>query len=132
MKPLNLLFLLSVFTMGSLFAQNSANYEVLYFKANLSCCQAKACDALQKDVAEVFESNFDSKDVSFKVVKLEDDANQELIDKYNAKSQTVVCVKSGSDTEKYADLSPIVRKYRSHEDKEKLVSQIKGEIVKLN
>ncbi|MFW5767556.1 MAG: hypothetical protein ACOCXO_04225 [Bacteroidota bacterium] len=132
MKRLNLLFLLSVFTMGSLLAQNNANYEVLYFKANLACCQAKACDALQKDVAEVFESNFDSKDVSFTVVKLEDDAKQELIDKYNAKSQTVVCVKSDDDKGKSVDLSPAIRQYKDHKDKEKLVAQIKGEIVKLN
>ncbi len=85
--------------------------QVLYFKANLSCCAAKACATLEKDVKTVVEKNFSTDKVTFSVVKLEDEVNKKLVEKYNAKSQTVVLVVKKKKKEKIVDLSDVVRKY---------------------
>ncbi|MDA3910139.1 MAG: hypothetical protein PF448_02115 [Bacteroidales bacterium] len=132
MKRLSLILILGLFGITSLFAQKNVNYEVLYFKANLSCCQARACDALQKDIESTLQSIFDEESINFKVVKLADEANKDLVETYNAKSQTVVCIKTKRKKTSSVDLSEIVKQYRIHRDKEKLATALKAEIVKMN
>lgn len=112
---------------GATHAQSSKNEtEILYFKANLSCCKARACNALEADVKSVIEKYFAKKIISFKVVKLADDANKALIEKYNAKSQTVVIVKKKKETA--TDVSAIVRDYAIKKDKEKFEKELKNKI----
>jgi len=114
---------------GSTHAQFSKNETgILYFKANLSCCKARACNALEADVRSVIEKYFADKNISFKVVKLADEANKALIEKYNAKSQTVVIVKKKKRKETVTDVSAIVRNYAIKKDKEMFEKELKNKI----
>ena len=92
MKRIILISLLAMLAIsGNLFAQsNKKSVEVLYFKANLACCKAKACNALEGNIKSIIDKNYPNGNVNFKVVKLADEANKELVDKYKAQSQTVV------------------------------------------
>ena len=91
MKKLILLLGIAIFAIIVVTnAQSSkSKIEIFYFKANLSCCKARACNALEADVKSVIEKHFPKENISFKVIKLEDEANKALIEKYNAKSQKV-------------------------------------------
>jgi len=131
MKRLSVVFLFSVFLIGAVSAQKNTSYEVLYFKADLACCQARACDALQKDIENTLQSVFNEENITFKVVKLADEANNDLVESYDAKSQTLVCIKTKRKKSSSVDLSEIVRHYRIHRDKEKLAIALKAEMVKL-
>ncbi|MDR2010936.1 MAG: hypothetical protein LBQ22_10705 [Bacteroidales bacterium] len=106
------LFLASV----GLYAQKN-NVEVLYFKAELACCQATACNNLESEIKSIVEKNFPSENVTFKQVSLVNDANKALVSKYNAKSQTVVLVTTKNGKESSIDVSDIVRKYVRNENK---------------
>lgn len=96
----------------SVFAQTSKT-EVLYFKAQLACCQARACNTLENDIKGIVTKNFPN-DVIFKQVALADESNKALVDKYQAKSQTVVLVNSKGSI----DVSDIVRAYVRSGDKD--------------
>lgn len=102
--------------------------QVLYFKANLACCQAKACAALEKDVQTVVDKNFSSNKVTFTEVKLADAANKELVEKHNAKSQTVVLVVKKKKKEKVIDLSDIVRRFQRNGDKDQFEKELVARI----
>jgi uncharacterized lipoprotein YehR (DUF1307 family) len=115
MRKSFLLFVLAVFISATTVAQKA---EVLYFKANLTCCQAKACYTLESDVKAVVEKNFPSSKVVFKEVKIADEANKELVEKYHAKSQTVVMVIKKRKKEKVVDLSAVVRQYARSSNKD--------------
>jgi hypothetical protein len=111
-----LLVLVSFFLIHAATAQKTASkVEVLYFKANLSCCQAKACNNLESTIKEIVEENFSSQEVIFKTVAIADEANASLVAKYNAKSQTVVMVNTKKN--KSLDVSDIVRQYLRDGDK---------------
>lgn len=97
----------------SVFAQTNKKVEVIYFKAQLACCQAKACDALENDIKQIITKNF-AKDVTFKQVAIADENNKSLVEKYSAKSQTVVLVNSKGAV----DVSDIVRAYVRSSDKD--------------
>jgi hypothetical protein len=125
MKRLALIFCILVFATTSLLAQKA---EVLYFKAELACCQAKACNAIEEVVKEVVEKNFNGEAVSFKEVKLADEANKELVDKHNAKSQTVVIISKKKKKETVVDVSDIVRSYSRNQNKEELEKQLVAKI----
>ncbi|HPD64284.1 MAG TPA: hypothetical protein P5050_02260 [Bacteroidia bacterium] len=114
MKKLVLLFPLSllIFTQFS-FAQKA---EVLYFKADLACCQAKACNALENDVKTVVQKLYPGGEVVFKTLRLADPANKPQVDKFNAKSQTVVIVAKTKKGEKTLDITDIVRNYNISKD----------------
>src|SRR5574344_80463 len=79
---------LSIAKIG-LFAQKN-KVEVLYFKAQLSCCKAASCNKIENEIKDIIKKNFEGKAVGFKQVLLSDQANKALIEKYNAKSQTVI------------------------------------------
>ena len=115
MKKAIILFAFSVATFG-LCAQKN-NVQVLYFKAKLACCQSRACNTLEADVKAVVDNNFNGKNVSFKQIALADEANKALVEKHNAKSQTVVLVVSKKKKETAVDVSDIVRKYAKSNDK---------------
>ena len=126
-KSIFMLVVAMITIIGATHAQSSKNEtEILYFKANLSCCKARACNALEADVRSVIEKYFADKNISFKVVKLADEANKALIEKYNAKSQTVVIVKKKKETA--TDVSAIVRDYAIKKDKEKFEKELKNKI----
>ena len=96
----------------SVFAQTNKT-EVLYFKAQLACCQANACNTLENDIKQIVTKNF-PKDVAFKQVALADENNKALVEKHKAKSQTVVLVNSKGAV----DVSDIVRAYVRSSDKD--------------
>jgi hypothetical protein len=103
--------------------------EVLYFKANLACCQARSCDAIESDVKAAVEKSFTNGEVLFKVLKLADAANKELVEKYHAKSQTVVVVATKRKKETSVDISDIVRDYSRNRNKDLLEQNL---IAKVN
>lgn len=117
-----LLLLSLVMLMGATAIAQKA--EVLYFKANLACCQARACATVEKDVKAAVEKNFTNDKVVFKQIKLDDPANKALIDKHNAKSQTVVMVVKKRKGETVIDLTDIVRTYTRNSNKEALEKDI--------
>lgn len=127
-KVLMLLTVLLMF-MGISQAQKT---EVLYFKTELPCCRAKACDALEADLKTIVERNFTDGSVVFRQVKLADEANKAIVDKYNAKSQTVVVVTTIKKNEISNDVSEVVRNYIRTGNKDLLekefVAKIKGGI----
>jgi len=105
-----LLFLCFAF-LGSIFV-TAQKAEVLYFKADLPCCQARACDNIEAGIKNTIESYYKDGSVIFKTIKISDPANKELIEKFNARSQTAVVVcsaKKGKETVK--DISDIVRSF---------------------
>lgn len=120
------LMVLALFTGIDVFAQKA---EVLYFKANLACCQASSCNTLESDVKAAVEKSFTNGDVSFKVLKLADEANKELVEKYHAKSQTVVVVATKRKKETSVDISDIVRDYSRNRNKDLLEQNL---IAKVN
>lgn len=113
----------------TVFSQSTENsIEVLYFKANLACCKARACNALQTDVDSILIKYFSDKNIKFKTIKLADTSNKALITKYQAKSQTVVIVKRTEDKEEFIDLSAIVKEYAREQNKMKFESEMKKKI----
>jgi len=86
--------------------------EVLYFKADLSCCQAKSCNMLEGTIKDIIKKHYTNGKVTFKEVKLSDPANEELIKKYNAVSQTVIIVVTKRKKIKELNASSIVENYK--------------------
>ncbi len=71
---------------GVVLAQsNKKSTEVLYFKANLCKCKAGACNALQADVDSVIVKYFQNENIEFKVIKLADEANKDLVTRIQCK-----------------------------------------------
>lgn len=118
-----LTIILLVFISIAAFGQKA---EVLYFKANLPCCPARACNQLETDIKEIIENNFSNDKVVFKTIKIADKKNSEITNKYNAKSQTVVII-SG---DKAIDVSDIVKTYSRRKNKEEFKSQLIAQINK--
>jgi len=129
MKKLMLLMVVTIFAVTTLTAQKA---EVLYFKANLACCKARACVSLQKEVQGIIEANFPAKDLVYKTVQLEEAANKQLVEKHKARSQTLVLVVKKRRGETVVDLSDLVRKYQRDRNKadfeKELVARIKTAI----
>lgn len=128
MKKISLLVLALIISVGAMAQKPAKGVEVLYFKAELACCQATACNNLESVTKAIIEKNFKSDKVTFKTIKLADQENKPLIDLYKAKSQTVVLV--NSKKKKTIDVSDIVRKFARHNDQstfeKELVAKIKG------
>lgn len=98
---------------ASAFSQSkNKSVEVLYFKAKLCACQARACNALENQVKAIVEESFPDKNIEFKRVWLNDKENAALIEKYNAKPQTVVMVKTRRKKEWVTDLTEQVKMLR--------------------
>jgi hypothetical protein len=118
MKKTIFLLTIAILSGMMLYAQSKkSSIEVLYFKANLACCKAKACNQLEADIQNLITKNYPKGNVVFKEIKLADAANKELIDKYNAKSQTVIIVKKTKKKESFSDVSDMVQKYMISQDK---------------
>ena len=127
-KLIFLLVVTMITTVGVTNAQSSkSKIEIFYFKADLACCKARACNALEADVKSVIEKYFADENINFKVVKLAEKANNALIEKYNAKSQTVVIVKKKKETA--TDVSTIIHDYAIKKDKEKFEKELKNKIT---
>ncbi|NCC18817.1 MAG: hypothetical protein EOM29_07750 [Bacteroidia bacterium] len=128
MKKISLLVLALIISVGAIAQKPAKGVEVLYFKAELACCQARACNNLENITKTIIEKNFKSNKVTFKTIKLADQGNKSLVDLYKAKSQTVVLVNARK--KKTLDVSDIVRKFARHNDQttfeEELVAKIKG------
>jgi len=104
-KSMVLLFILSFFVFQS-YAQK---VEVLYFKANLACCAARACANLEGQIKTVVERNFKNTEVVFKTIKIADAENAELVKKYDAKSQTLIIVPLKKKKATYKDVSDLAK-----------------------
>jgi hypothetical protein len=124
---LSLVFLVS----AALHAQKKNTVEVMYFKANLACCQAKSCAMLENDVKAIVEKNFSDGTVIFREIKLADEANKELVEKYKAQSQTVVLVQKTKKGEKSMDISDIVKTYRQNQNKEELEKALMAKVSEI-
>jgi hypothetical protein len=124
-KSIFITFCLVLFAFGS----KSQNAEVLYFKANLSCCQARACGALENQVKEIIEAKYNNDKVIFKAVRLNDPDSEELINKYNAKSQTVIVKSIKKD--KDFDATELVKTFSRTKDQESFEKDLFEQINKL-
>lgn len=126
-----ILFISSLFLLFNFAAQAQNGIKILYFKANLSCCQATSCNSLQKDIETAVKENFD-KSVTFQVVKIEDQNNKELVKAYNAKSQTVIIEKYRKNKLKeYTDISKAAKQFGYDKNKTAFTQTLKTEIDKL-
>jgi len=83
--------------------------EVLYFKAKQCACKTRACNALENQVKAIIDEDFPDKNIEFKQVWLNDKENAALIEKYHAKAQTVVMVKTKRKKEWSTDLTQPVK-----------------------
>lgn len=129
MKKYILFFMVAFLTIsGTVLGKSKKNVEVLYFKANLACCMARACNALQTDVDSVVQKYFAKENIEFKVIQLADEANKQLIEKYKAVSQTVVIVKKKGEKETVTDVSFIIKDYAMSRNKEKFENELKDKI----
>jgi hypothetical protein len=105
------LLLVLIFSIGAVFTMNAQKAEFLYFKANLPCCPAKSCNALEGDLKTLIETNYPKGDVVFKTIMIADEANKELVEQYNAKSQTCVLVVKNKKGDSYVDMSAMAKTY---------------------
>jgi len=113
-------------------AQSSKNkIEVLYFKANLACCKAKACNVLENDIKAMVYKIYPDSNVVFKEILLADTMNNSLIAKYKAQSQTVVIIKKKKNKEISIDISGIVKTYVQNQNKETLEQEMKSKFDEL-
>ena len=121
-----LLLLLALITVSvtTVAKDNKKSVEVLYFKANLACCKARACNALQADVDSVLKKYFANENIELKVIRLTDEVNKDLVAKYNAKSQTVVIVTRKGKNETATDVSVIVQEYVKDRNREKFEEEM--------
>ncbi len=128
MKKLLVISVTILMTLTILAASPKKGVEVLYFKAQLSCCQARACNTLENDIKTLIAANFDTSKVTFTEVLLADEKNKALVEKYKAKSQTVVVV--NAKKKKTMDVSDLVRTYLRNGDKatfeKELIQKIKN------
>jgi hypothetical protein len=118
MKKILIILLLSIIagTATTFAQQKKGGIEVLYFKANLACCKARACNALEAKVKEIIEKNWTDGSVTFQQVKLSDTLNNELIKKYNAQSQTLIIVKTKKKKVTSVDASSILQEFAKTND----------------
>jgi len=112
MKKLVLLLGLFLTVSVSFSQSRSSRAEVLYFKAELSCCQAKSCNMLEGTIKDIITKNYTNGKVTFKEVKLSDPANEELIKKHNAGSQTVIIVVTKRKKIKEINATPVIDNYK--------------------
>ncbi len=129
MKKATLLFAVLIISASALFAQNTkGKAEVLYFKANLACCKAKACNVLEADVRAIVEKNYPKGNVVFKEIKLAEESNKALVEKYQAGSQTVIIVKKKKKKETSVNVTGIVKNYLLDQNKEILEKSLVAQI----
>jgi aspartyl/asparaginyl-tRNA synthetase len=121
-----LLIFVSLMLMASALSAQKA--EVLYFKADLACCMARACDALENDVKAFVETNYNGQNVVFREIRISDHNNADLVAKHKARSQTVVVVAKKRNNETVVDISDIVRKYSRTRNKPEFETELLAKI----
>jgi len=130
-KSVILLMIFSLVAITVYSQKTKPKVELLYFKANLACCKAKACNALEADIIRVVQKCYPDGAIVCKQIKLDDQANKPLIDKYSAKSQTVIIVYKGKKEEKYYDISGIVQQYNTSKNEAEFEKQLKAKVEQL-
>lgn len=129
MKKTALFLAIIIISASALFAQSTkGKAEVLYFKANLACCKAKACNVLEADIKGIVEKNYPKGNVVFKEVKIAEESNKPLVDKYQASSQTVIIVKKKKKKETSVNVSDLVQNYMKNQDKIALETELIAKI----
>jgi len=129
MKKATLFLAFLMISASALFAQSTkGKAEVLYFKANLACCKAKACNVLEADVKSIVEKNYTKGNVVFKVVKIAEESNKALVEKYQAVSQTVIVVKKKKKNDTSINVTDIVKNYMLDQNKETLEKELIAKI----
>lgn len=130
MKKSIILLIVAMISVITIFAQSkNGKVEVLYFKANLACCKAKSCNALENDIKTIIVKNYpDSNSVTFKEIKIVDETNKALIEKYKAESQTVIIIKKKKKKETSIDVTDIVKAYIKDQNKVSLEQQLVSKI----
>ena len=130
MRNVVLLFVVALMIFsGTAYSQSSnKSIEILYFKAKQCACKAKTCNALESDIKSVIDKNFSDKNMEFKRVWLKDTLNKALIEKFNAKPQTLVMVEKKRKKETITDLTEIVYNYSKNRDKEEFEVELQAKI----
>lgn len=118
------LFAMAFMTLVLGLSASAQTMEVLYFKADLACCRARACDALESNLKSIIESNFKDDNIQFTTVKISDAANKALVEKYNAGSQTVIVVTTHRRNETITNITDIVRNYSRNRDRENFEKEL--------
>ncbi|HNW90080.1 MAG TPA: hypothetical protein PKN48_10480 [Bacteroidales bacterium] len=118
-KTVFLLTLMFIFTYA-VFSQNTKGHaEVLYFKTDISVSidYTAECNLLESTIENIIKKNYPQGNVIFKEIRLAVDSNKVLVDKYQARSQTVVIVKKKKKKEKSVNVEGIIQNYlRSRND----------------
>ena len=123
------ILLLSVFALLANLALMAQKAEVLYFKADLPCCPARACNNLEANIKTIIESYYADGSVSFKTIRLSDPDNVDLIAKFSARSQTTVVVVPGNrGKENITDISDMVRAFARTNDTESFEKDLTARI----
>lgn len=116
------LLLVLIFSLGTALTITAQKAEFLYFKADLACCKAKACNSLESDLKALIEKNYPKGEVFFKTIKISDEANKDLVAKHNASSQTCILVVKRKKGEIYYNMSDLVKKYLVAQPDNKVVA----------
>lgn len=130
-RTLSILIMLLALFSSVLAQKNKETIEVLYFKANLCGCKARVCTAMGLDIQSVIKKSYPDNTVVFSEVKIADEANKELVTKYNAKSQTLILLKKKKKKEFFLDVSDLVAKYSKDKDKKAFEEAFNSKIVEL-
>lgn len=111
MKRISLLMMIAFMALStSTFSQSkNKSVEVLYFRTKQCACKTRASDALENKVKSLIMENYPDRNITFKQVWLNDKENAPLIEKYEAKPQTVVLVKTRRKKEWTTDLTEQVK-----------------------
>lgn len=111
MKQISFFMMMALIAISTAAFSQSKNksVEVLYFKAKQCACKTRVCDALEGQIKTLIEKDFPGENIEFKRVWLNDKENTALIEKYQAKPQTVVLVKTKRKKEWSTDLTQQVK-----------------------
>lgn len=110
-KVSHILTVLILSTIAAFSQSKGTSVEILYFKAPLPCCHARACNIASNDMKNLVENHYANKPVVFREVQLRDAANAELVKTYNAQSQTVVVVGTKRGKSTSVDISEAAQKF---------------------
>jgi hypothetical protein len=99
------------------FSQKGTTAVLMYFKADLACCKARACGAIENEVKAIVENNFPNGNVVFKQVKISDPENASLVEQYKAQSQTVILVVKKKKKINSAEATSLIKEYQQKGDK---------------
>lgn len=114
---------------GTTFGKSKEVVEVLYFKAKQCACKTRTCNAVEDQVKSVILKDFPDENIEFKRVWLNEKENEALIQKYSAKPQTVIMVRTKKDKEIVTDLTEIVHQFSLKKNQEEFEKQMKTTIA---